>query len=242
MNKYNIEGGIDFFAELYKSLDNEESKEKTEEDNNKCLISNQLLTDKHVTMKCGHKFNYVPLYYDILNHKNKFNHMESLRGKLNANQIRCPYCRKKQQGNLIYYEELGLQKVHGVNYYDLDLNGSSHSNNLHCYTHKTETAEQHKKQQKETEENKQSTMLEEDMNIFEFQTAKPAPKLKLKAKKKPMPENVVLGLSIVETQNKCTQILKSGANKGKPCGCKIVLENMCKRHYKLNHKDLIIHN
>ena len=69
MNKYNIEGGIDFFAELYKSLDNEESKEKTEEDNNKCLISNQLLTDKHVTMKCGHKFNYIPLYYDILNHK-----------------------------------------------------------------------------------------------------------------------------------------------------------------------------
>ena len=34
MSKYNIEGGIDFFSELYKSLDIEENEQKTEEDNN----------------------------------------------------------------------------------------------------------------------------------------------------------------------------------------------------------------
>jgi hypothetical protein len=32
MKKYNIEGGIDFYSELYKSLDVEENEHKTEED------------------------------------------------------------------------------------------------------------------------------------------------------------------------------------------------------------------
>lgn len=71
MVKYNIEGGLDFYAELYKSLDIEECEQKTEEDENKCLITNQQLTDKHIIMDCGHKFNYIPLYNDIVNHKKK---------------------------------------------------------------------------------------------------------------------------------------------------------------------------
>ena len=36
--KYNIENNIDFFSELYKSLDTIENQEKTEEDDNYCLI------------------------------------------------------------------------------------------------------------------------------------------------------------------------------------------------------------
>lgn len=115
MKNYNIEGGIDFFSELYKSLDINENEE---EDNNKCLITNELLTDKYVSLNCGHKFNYLPLYYDLVNHKNKFNFMEGNNGRLNLNEIRCPYCRKKQIGLLPYYEELGLQQINGVNFYD----------------------------------------------------------------------------------------------------------------------------
>ena len=41
MSKYTIEGNIDFFAELYKSLDIEENNEKTEEDNNMLLLTMQ---------------------------------------------------------------------------------------------------------------------------------------------------------------------------------------------------------
>jgi hypothetical protein len=115
MTKYNIEGGIDFYAELYKSLDIEEN---LEEDKNICLITNQPLTDKHIIMSCGHKFNYIAIYKDIINHKQKFNKMEGGNGRLNTNQIRCPYCRKKQDTLLPYYEELGLAKVNGVNFYD----------------------------------------------------------------------------------------------------------------------------
>ena len=44
MKKYNIEGGINFFDELYKSLDN-----TNVEEDNICLITNQILVDKGVT-------------------------------------------------------------------------------------------------------------------------------------------------------------------------------------------------
>ena len=74
--KYNIEGNIDFFAELYKSLDDEDNQNKTAEDDNLCLITNQPLTEKYVELNCSHKFNYIPLYNDIYNHKKKYNNME----------------------------------------------------------------------------------------------------------------------------------------------------------------------
>ena len=301
MNKYKIEGGLDFFAELYKSLDTEESNEKTEDDKNKCLITNQELTDKFITLNCQHKFNYVPLYNDLVNHKNKFNHMEGSHSKLNINQIRCPYCRKKQTDLLPYYEELGLEKVNGVNFYDPNLK-NLHSNynytthicefkwsntnydpnkpesqlNLkylnhkscycigtkisvynyenpsqpitygddkyYCYTHKKEMIKQYKLQQKEKEkeEKQKAKLLEKEMKILEKQKLKAKEKeekQKVKAlKKNPMSENIVLGPSIIENQTGCVQILKTGPNKGKLCGCKIFSENICKRHYSLNHK------
>ena len=112
MVKYQIEGNISFYEELYKSLDEEEG----ENDTGVCLITDNPLTAHFVTMDCGHKFNYEPLYNDILNHKKKYNNME--RCVLKTMEIRCPYCRKVQKNLLPYYEELGLGKVHGVNYID----------------------------------------------------------------------------------------------------------------------------
>jgi hypothetical protein len=110
MTKYIIEGGdIDF----YKQLQDESNSEEYEDC---CLISNNKLTDRFVTMECGHKFNYIPLYKDLVNHKTKFNNMESTIGALKNDEIRCPYCRKKQNGILPYYEDMGLPKVTGVNY------------------------------------------------------------------------------------------------------------------------------
>ena len=116
MDKYDIEGGIDFFSELYKSLD--ETTDDDAPNENVCLITEQPLTEFYVTMKCGHKFNYKPLYLDIKNHKQKFNNLESSSGRLGYNEVRCPYCRNKEVGTLPYHEELGLPKVHGINYID----------------------------------------------------------------------------------------------------------------------------
>ena len=109
--KYKIEGNIDFFNELHKSLDQEEPN--TIE--NVCLITDEPLIENFVKMECGHCFNYLPLYYDIYNHKKKFNSMETNNGHLKINEIRCPYCRNKQTGVLPYYPEFNLEKINGVN-------------------------------------------------------------------------------------------------------------------------------
>ena len=122
---YIIEGNIDFFQELYKSLDTEEqdeNKDKSTGDNefainsNVCLITNQILENNYVKMNCGHKFNYVPLYKYLINYKQKFNLMENTKQKLDINEIRCPYCRHKQSELLPYYEDMkGIKKINGIN-------------------------------------------------------------------------------------------------------------------------------
>jgi len=307
MNKYNIEGGFDFYAELYKSLDIDEDEEKKEDDTNKCLITNLILTENHVTMKCGHKFNYIPLYNDLLNHKQKFNNMEGS-NRLQTNQIRCPYCRKKQTELLPYYEELGLKKINGVNFYDPNIKQSYNNyydnsekckyqiknpnfdetkpetetnkkgytcnigyattiqlynpnnpsqpityadENCYCYSHKkimiklykTEEKQKAKElekaaKQKAKEEAKAAKDLEKEKLKEEKQKAKEEAKT---LKKKPA-ENIVLGPSHVSLEMEgCVQILKTGPNKGKPCGCKINAENLCGRHFKIVH-NIIINN
>ena len=306
MTKYNIEGGIDFFNELYKSLD---LNDNDDDDNNKCLITNELLKDRYITLNCNHKFNYIPLFYDIYNHKIKFNSLEGSSSRLHSNEIRCPYCRVKQEGVLPYYEDLISKKVNGVNFYDPNLKQQSNSNynshkceyklinenydptkpesqtnskylqscghyygtqislynnlnplepitygdsNYYCYTHKKEMIKKYKiqKKEKEKEEKKQAKILEKQTKLLEKQNAKikeKEEKQKAKAlKKNQVTENIVLGPSIIQNENPiitgCVQILKTGLNKGSPCGCKIINENMCKRHYLLAHKELIINN
>uniref|UniRef100_A0A6C0IH43 Uncharacterized protein n=1 Tax=viral metagenome TaxID=1070528 RepID=A0A6C0IH43_9ZZZZ len=123
MKKYKTEGNVDFFNELYKSLD---EKEEIQDDEDKCLITNETLIDKFVKLECGHKFNYIPLFNDIKNHKSKFNSLEANGTILKQNEIRCPYCRKKQSSVLPYYEDLLIEKINGVNYYD------SNSSSLGC--------------------------------------------------------------------------------------------------------------
>jgi len=120
MAKYIIEGGIDFYSELYKSLDedNDQAQEQ-EQENQLCLITYSPLIKNFVTLDCNHKFNYIPLYNDILNHKKKYNAMESR--ALKSVEIRCPYCRHVQNNLLPYYKDEHVKKVHGVNFFDESL-------------------------------------------------------------------------------------------------------------------------
>lgn len=57
--------------------------------------------------------------------------MEGSSTRLYQDEIRCPYCRKKQSGVLPYYEELGLEKLHGINC--IDPNYSSVKTSSHYY-------------------------------------------------------------------------------------------------------------
>ena len=63
--KYNIEGGINFYNELSKSLNNNDNDNNNDNNNdndndndNECLISCMPLTENYVTLECNHKFNY----------------------------------------------------------------------------------------------------------------------------------------------------------------------------------------
>ena len=292
--KYNIEGGIDFYEELYKSLDVNEDTNKTEEDKNLCLITYKPLCDKFVELTCGHKFNYIPIYLDIKNHKQKYNGMEGSATRLNVNEIRCPYCRKRHQNVLPYYEELNLDKITGVNWFDtkihntntcykkceylapnpwFDPSGShiietSDYNNgnckflkcyvlgskinynngvlggenngdekYYCWTHKKNVIKQYKKAiaDKAKEEAKNAKILAKE----EAKNAKTSAKL--------INKNVVLcPLNITDISNNvtieqgCIEIIKSGANKGNNCGCKIYQDNMCKRHHTIKNKVTVI--
>ena len=68
--KYNIEGEIDFYAELNKDISGNNisgkdinginSNTNDEDDTNKCLITRLPLVDGFVRMECGHSFNYYP--------------------------------------------------------------------------------------------------------------------------------------------------------------------------------------
>ena len=284
MNKYKIEGNIDFFEELYKSLDNEEN---LHEDTNTCLITNQLLTDKFIQLQCCHKFNYIPLFLDIKNHKQKFNALEGNSTRLENNEIRCPYCRNKHSGVLPYYEEFGYAKINGVNHYDPSVKGyqgysykqceylslnpnydpsgnlqmESNKNNTgnvkffvcyasgskinienselnndnkcYCYKHKNIVIKSHNK--KLSEEAKAKKLLEKQ----EAKKQKEALKEEnVKAKElKKKNKNVIISVEgkAVEATVGCIEILKSGLNKGKPCGCNIIIDNLCNRHFKIKN-------
>ena len=106
MTKYLIEGGIDFYKILQDSLNDltEESQEQL------CLISKSQLTEYSIKLECGHTFNYVPLYSEIVKQKFRPNNYT-----YNKNGIQCPYCRSNQSKLLPYYSELKLQLIHGVN-------------------------------------------------------------------------------------------------------------------------------
>ena len=68
---YILEGDIDFYEELHK---NDKLPNDTDE---LCLISQEKL-DEYQTVKlmCGHKFNYLPLFKEIINQKKNHNVLE----------------------------------------------------------------------------------------------------------------------------------------------------------------------
>lgn len=137
---YLIENNIDFFAELNKndnsdsdseielihnnsdSLNNSNSFNNSHSNNNinsnKCLIYHDKLTDNYITLECGHSFNYLPLYKEIINQKNRYFSKSSI--KLKFNEIFCPYCRKKHNYLLPYipiYKD--VIRIKGVNSPDI---------------------------------------------------------------------------------------------------------------------------
>ena len=85
IGNYNIEGNMNFYSELLKNDDTDNSDNTA-----KCLLSLEPLNDTCITLLCGHKFNYMPLYREIYQKKIIINILDI---KLLKHQIKCPYCR-----------------------------------------------------------------------------------------------------------------------------------------------------
>jgi hypothetical protein len=92
------------------------------------------------------------------------------------------------------------------------------------------------KNNKAKEEAKKTKLKAKEEAKLKKQQDKAIEKALEKENKKKMAQNVVLGAAEILVENSeiigCQAILKSGINKGSLCGCKIVSENMCKRHVK----------
>jgi hypothetical protein len=236
--------------DLMNGLDKEnkeekENKEKEEKEEKKCLITDEVVTEPFVELDCGHVYNYIPLYKDTINQKKKFAGLDI--DKLNLNEIRCPYCRKKQNKLLPFYELPGIKKIHGVNwldetiltntynsgcceyvYHSLQGEPTKCTNNLvikisngksYCYFHQKIVTKNIAKEHAKEEKAKAKQAAKEALL-----KEKELKKLALQKEK----ENLVVVL--------CQIILKSGARKGEPCGQKSVKENCCLRHYNLGNK------
>lgn len=141
MQKYNIEGNINFYDELFKSLDADSDDEAT-----LCQITSFPLEQNSVTLECNHKFNYEPLYKEICRQKfnfktydfNMLTKQDQIKVK-NSNLdyfIKCPYCRNIQFTVLPYYQELKLEKRYGINSLDDSLPDKpkhKHFSNITCH-------------------------------------------------------------------------------------------------------------
>ena len=88
---------------FHKLLMQELSNDSIDNFDNICLISNEPLEKDHITFTCKHKFNYIPIFNEIIRQKHhiihrKYNNLEVQ--KLTKFQMKCPYCRKIQNGIL----------------------------------------------------------------------------------------------------------------------------------------------
>ncbi len=81
-----------------------ELNKNTNINDNVCLISSEKLEDDYIEFICKHKFNYKSIFYEILKQKkhlkNKNTHNNLEIQKLSKYQMKCPYCRKIQNGIL----------------------------------------------------------------------------------------------------------------------------------------------
>ena len=88
-----------------------------DDQDNYCLLTKEPLDNIHIKLECGHKFNYVPLYREVVMQKttgmSSIGYYQS--HSLKRNEIKCPYCRTIQDKLLPYLEYDGVNKTTGVN-------------------------------------------------------------------------------------------------------------------------------
>lgn len=114
---------LDIFNNIISDMSNLNTtidKDTIEINNNeKCLISDNDLESNHITLDCGHKFNYICIYREVAHQKIKKIGDNS---NLKLQEIKCPYCRQITNNLLPYYKYYSVKTIRGVNYpYNLSM-------------------------------------------------------------------------------------------------------------------------
>ena len=214
---YNNEISI-FNKELLELICQNDSKV---EQVNTCLISNLPLECNHITLSCGHKFNYKSIYNEVKNQK-KYSHLETQ--KLKNNQIKCPYCRNIQNGLLPHYENFA--KNNGINW--PPSKQFKPNNCLYQFL-------SGKKKELTCDKKCFNKYCPSHEKIINKKTAKKSHNKKLFNELVNSPlDNVIIGLTNPEYHNTCTYVFRRGKNKGNRCKCKKKINNSshCKSHFK----------
>ena len=191
-----------------------------EDDVPRCLITGDPLENNHIQMECGHRFNYVPLYKDLVNHKKKFNRSETV--KLNVNELRCPYCRSKQRKLLPYYALPGVFPTHGINCIDESVLLSFHYGSCDYGNHTAAGCHE-------------TTVIKLPLDGKSYCLLHHAAVLKKAAQQAKQKEKEEAKKAKQEAKAKqpvCQAMVKTGPRKGQGCGCRTLVDGtpFCKRH------------
>jgi hypothetical protein len=185
-------------------------------DDNICLISKDKLHPNHITLKCNHKFNYIPIYKEVLYQKTKSNPIYEVT-KLQSYQIKCPYCRTITNKLLPF-----------IQYPTVKLAKNIHSTGSDCLP---TTKCSHIIKKRDTNKVNSDTKCDKNALYYESENLLFCPTHYKKYMSK-NPTASTSSIAIETTKPRCVAILKSGVNVGKPCNSFIYIDGsqFCKRH------------
>ena len=202
----------------------------TDNTENICLITKEKLQPNHITLSCKHKFNYLPIYHEVVNQKNKQNNMYEIT-KLLTNEIKCPYCRAITYKLLPYIPYPSVKVVKNVNSYIT----SSYNSNPGYFLYAPKCC--HGGPETENPCQKYGVYYEKENLLLCPQHYK-SYLLKQKTGSKKIAKESAKGGA-----TGCCAILKCGKNIGKECGVRCIDGGVdgennkemkyCKKHYKM---------
>jgi hypothetical protein len=198
-----------------------EQQQHQQDHENACLITNVPLNLFHVALECGHKFNYEPLYQEVLRQKGRLG-IHNYHEKIGIYQVKCPYCRTLTNRLLpCVGQHPVIKRLVGVNApAAMCMPGIECSHHIKC-----------------------------EVNAFYEHESKPYClrhyKIALKTKPKPAstkPKSKSKSKSKSESESdpaKCAAEIQTGKNKGRRCNLNVPTESnsqppLCKKHSKCN--------
>ena len=207
MQQYEVEDDLDL--NFFEALQNMQTQPQEHE--NACLITSVPLNLFHVSLECGHKFNYEPLYQEVLRQKGRLG-FHNYHEKIGMHQVKCPYCRTLTHRLLPYVgQHPVIKRLAGVNSpASMCMPGVKCSHHTKC-----------------------------EVNAFYEHETKPYcmrhHKLALKSTSK---SASALTKSNSELA-KCAAEIQTGKNKGRRCNLNVATESnsqppLCKKHSKCN--------